>query len=699
MAHEPSTTARRRRAAARPSRLLAVLLALLLVSPAALLASSTAIGTGAHADPDPDAEPVDRVAGEDRYETAAELAARADGDTLWVATGEAFPDALAAAATGDNPILLVADDHVPEATREAASDLDVERVRVAGGEAVVDEAAAEEVAEAADVDDVARRAGDDRYETAAAIARDQAVQTTEAAYVATGEAFADALTAAVAAAEREAPVLLAAETTAPDATLDALDELAPSEVVVVGGTAAIGEDVAEDLADAAGVAAVERVAGEDRYDTAAAVAEHRGVTDLDGAYLAAGDAFPDALAAAPAATAADDALLLTEPEGLPDPTITELERAEVEEVTLAGGTAAIDDAVAQEVRATLDLPGTEALTVSFLDVGQADATLLDSEDATILVDAGHWQRDDVTDHLEDAGVDALDVLVLTHWHADHIGQVPEVLDAVAVDEVWVQPVEGYDSATYEDARAAIEASDANVAEPRKGDREVVEDLVVDVVGPGEDADTDDVHDANVSVRVSTADQEASVLLTGDAEAPAEARYVEAVPELLEADLYQVGHHGSDTSTTEGLLQAVDPEVAVYSAGEGNTYGHPHESVLDRLEDAGVEVYGTDVHGTVTAQWDGAAWDLATESEGTPRPGEPEDDAAEDDDAADAADCVDLNAASTDHLTDIVHIGEERAQQIVDGRPWGSVDELTEIDGIGEALLDDIQEQGLASTDC
>jgi competence protein ComEC len=328
------------------------------------------------------------------------------------------------------------------------------------------------------------------------------------------------------------------------------------------------------------------------------------------------------------------------------------------------------------------------LAVHFLDVGQGDATLLLHDDATMLVDTGRHTTTDVIDHLDRLDVDRLDVVALTHPHADHIGQTPQVLDRYDVAEVWASGAV-HDTLTFERALEAIETSAVAYEEPRAGDTTTVGPFAVDIVGPDDDADFGDLHDSGLSFRVTYGG--VAFLFTGDAETHTEARYADRHPELLAADIYQAGHHGSRTSSTQPLLDAAAPSVAVYSAGAGNSYGHPHGSVLDRLAANDIDVYGTDVHGTVTVTTDGVTYDVTTDTDGTPA-GAPDDDPHEH--GADGS-CVDLNTASADELTAIVHVGPSRADDIVANRPYGSVDDLTAVDGLGDARVADIADEGLA----
>lgn len=271
-------------------------------------------------------------------------------------------------------------------------------------------------------------------------------------------------------------------------------------------------------------------------------------------------------------------------------------------------TEAIPEPSPADTPAATTTPPDGQLEVHFIDVGQADATLLLAPDVTVLVDAGDWRRSDVVPYLRSQGVGTLDLVISTHPHADHIGQFDAVLDAFDVTEVWWSGAT-HTTRTFERALAALEASDAAYEEPRAGDVTAVGSLDVEVVNPPTDADFDDLHDSSLTLRMTFGD--VRLLFTGDAEAATERRMVARHPELLDAEIYQAGHHGSSTSTTPAFLDAVAPEVAVYSAGSGNAYGHPHDETVERLRAAGVELYGTDVHGTVIVTTDGSTWSVSS----------------------------------------------------------------------------------------
>jgi competence protein ComEC len=405
-----------------------------------------------------------------------------------------------------------------------------------------------------------------------------------------------------------------------------------------------------------------------------------------------------------------------EPEGQPEP--------DPEPAPEPEPTADPDPEPEPEIDAEPDRPSPVEgeLEVYFFDVGQGDATLLKHADATVLIDTGRHQASDVAPYLRSVGVDELDLLVVTHPHADHIGQFDKVIDSLPVAEVWWSGSTAT-SQTFARAVDALERSDAAYEEPRAGDVSAVGPLLVEVANPPSSISLTDLHDASLAFRVTYGD--VRLLFTGDAEAATESRMVSQAGGTLDADILQLGHHGSKTSTTASFLSAVDPAVAIYSASSANQYGHPHAEVLDRLGAAGVDVYGTAVHGTVTVTTDGTGWTVSTDRTGTPAAGgstsrssnssgstsgrtssggttaspspSPSPTVTQEPAAPSACSAgqVDINSAGFDELQRIIHIGPDRAQQIPGLRPFASVSSMDRISGIAAVRLADIIAQGVA----
>ncbi|MEE8601400.1 cell wall-binding repeat-containing protein [Euzebya tangerina] len=297
-----------------------------------------------------------RTAGNDRYQTAASISRLqwpAGAQHVFVASGENFPDALtagpAAAAVGA-PILLAGRTALPSATAAELERLQPRRVTVIGGAAVIEDPVIEEIREAAPDAFVDRVFGSNRFATAAALA-DRFLPSADRIYLATGADFPDALTGGAVAGWRGSPILLTNSDSIP-AELTAYLDGRTVTVELLGGTAAISEDVAAALADEPGVDSVVRRAGENRFATAAVAMEPFGRSVS--AFVATGRAFPDGLAIAPVAALTGTPVLLTEPDVLPADTIRALQELGVTQVRIIGGERAVTADVAAELRATLD---------------------------------------------------------------------------------------------------------------------------------------------------------------------------------------------------------------------------------------------------------------------------------------------------------------------------------------------------------
>lgn len=194
---------------------------------------------------------------------------------------------------------------------------------------------------------VERLAGGSRFATAAAIARDGWPDGAGHVLIASGERFPDALAGGPLAADAQAPLLLTGSSSVPESTLQALADLEPGKVTLLGGVGAISQDV-EDLLERRDYA-VGRVSGLDRTATAAAIARRLGAPE-GRVFLASATTFPDALSAAVPASRADAPLLLTWPEQLSGATVDALEALNVQEVLVAGGPAAVSASVVEDLR-------------------------------------------------------------------------------------------------------------------------------------------------------------------------------------------------------------------------------------------------------------------------------------------------------------------------------------------------------------
>ncbi|MFR5864071.1 MAG: ComEC/Rec2 family competence protein [Acutalibacteraceae bacterium] len=227
----------------------------------------------------------------------------------------------------------------------------------------------------------------------------------------------------------------------------------------------------------------------------------------------------------------------------------------------------------------------------------------------MLVDSGvNTDKNAVPDFLREKGVEEIEYAVFTHPHADHIGAAAEVVRGFRVKNVYMPDV-AHTSKTYLDLLDALEADESvSVRRAVAGESFSIGEVTFDILSPIEDKYSD-LNLYSAVLRVTY--REKRFLLMGDAEQPNETALL-ASGESLRADLLKVGHHGSSTSSSADFLRAVRPDCALISCGEGNSYGHPEQVVLDRLEAIGAAVYRTDRDGTIRAVCDGKTIEITTE---------------------------------------------------------------------------------------
>ena len=293
-----------------------------------------------------------RLAGPDRYQTARAIAERhfqPGVPVAYIAPGGNFPDALAggslAAATG-GPILLAGptdSGEIPLATVLALTTLQPQQIVVLGGPGVVGPNTVASLNQISDTDaPVTRIAGVDRFETAAEIARE--LEPGGRVFIANGMNFPDALAGAAVAASSGSAVLLVRPNEIPAVTAQVLEELAPSEIVVLGQTSAVSASVAAQLAGFTDGDVI-RLGGGDRYATAQEITGHFFPDGAETLYLATGANFPDALTSTPAAGINGSPLLLVPPTGLTPELSAEIQRLGVQQIIILGGTGAVSEAV------------------------------------------------------------------------------------------------------------------------------------------------------------------------------------------------------------------------------------------------------------------------------------------------------------------------------------------------------------------
>lgn len=265
---------------------------------------------------------------------------------------------------------------------------------------------------------------------------------------------------------------------------------------------------------------------------------------------------------------------------------------------------------------------TGTLQVHYIDVGQGASQLIISPNGrTMLIDAGNNDDEErVVAYLKDQGVSRVDILIVTHPDADHSGGADAVVDAFEIGSIYMPKVQS-NTRTFESLLTSIANKNLKIKTAKAGiELDLDGALDIKMIGPvGSYRDTN-----NMSAVVRLVYGDTSFLFTGDAERESEQDMLISGA-TLNSDVLLVGHHGSDTSTSEEFLQAVGPNAAVIQVGDNN-YGHPAEEVLSRLEERNVEIYRNDIHGNIIAESDGSTirfntnpWEFVPSVSSTPTP--------------------------------------------------------------------------------
>ena len=271
-------------------------------------------------------------------------------------------------------------------------------------------------------------------------------------------------------------------------------------------------------------------------------------------------------------------------------------------VLLLSGCTVVIEPVEESTSAAVSNVSGEDLLVHFIDVGQADCALIEYGDYHMLIDGGNKEDGQlVISYLEQQGVQELDAVVCTHAHEDHVGGLPSVLAVYPTAAVYA-PTKTYASNVFDDFLYYVDQQGLEIILPAPGDTIVDDGLTVTVLGPVQSyAETNDT-----SIVLKLEYGGTSFLFTGDMETTAENDMLDYWGSQVDwhVDVLKVGHHGSDTSTGYRFLNEVMPTYGVISVGEDNSYGHPHEEPMSRLNQAGVTLFRTDELGTVLASSDG-----------------------------------------------------------------------------------------------
>lgn len=254
------------------------------------------------------------------------------------------------------------------------------------------------------------------------------------------------------------------------------------------------------------------------------------------------------------------------------------------------------------------------ITAQFLDVGEADSCILriSRGPATFfaLVDTGgiRGTSSKVVSELQAMGCSRLNVLVLTHPDADHVGGAVAVMNSFAVDEVWDPGVDGSNSQTWQEVKSTISAKGIPREHPHAGATYNWNGVHTQVLNPPVGASYSETNDYSIVLVESLGSQD--IMLTGDAQTAAQQfMVVEPFPDI---EVFKVPHHGADSGYYAPFFNKVHPANSVISVGP-NSYGHPSASVINALAAFGA-VYRTDYDGDVTVNATADGLQITTEKE-------------------------------------------------------------------------------------
>ena len=243
------------------------------------------------------------------------------------------------------------------------------------------------------------------------------------------------------------------------------------------------------------------------------------------------------------------------------------------------------------------------MIVHYIDVGQGDSILIQVNNKNLLIDAGpNSDKKKLLNYLSSLNLDKLDYVIATHPHEDHIGNMDNVINNYNVLAFYAPKVQTT-TKTFEKMVDSLKSKNLKINVIKKGTDSIDlgENTKVTVFSPTKDS-YEDLNNYSPVIKIQYG--KTSFLFTGDAQKDVE-KEILASNEDISADILKVGHHGSSTSTTNDFLKKVNPSIGVISVGQDNTYNHPNDDTIKRLNENKVTIYRTDKDGTVVFSSDGS----------------------------------------------------------------------------------------------
>ncbi len=230
-----------------------------------------------------------------------------------------------------------------------------------------------------------------------------------------------------------------------------------------------------------------------------------------------------------------------------------------------------------------------SLKTYFLNVGQADSILIQNNEKNMLIDAGNNEDGEMlVNNLKQLNVEKIDYLIGTHPHEDHIGGMDNIINNFEIGTIYMPNVQT-NTKTFEDVLDAVSNKNLKIETPKVNDTFLLGEANCKILSVTDDEDN--LNQSSIVIQLNFKDL--SYLFMGDAE-----KEIEESIDVGKVNILKVGHHGSDTSSSLDFINKIAPEVSIISVGKDNSYGHPSDDVIKRLENIGSKVYRTDEVGNI-----------------------------------------------------------------------------------------------------
>lgn len=243
----------------------------------------------------------------------------------------------------------------------------------------------------------------------------------------------------------------------------------------------------------------------------------------------------------------------------------------------------------------------DKLIIHYINVGQGDSELIQYKDKNMLIDSGPYSsKNTLIKYLKSAGIKKLDYVIVTHPHEDHIGNISDIIKEFEIGE-FIAPKISSNSSTYSSMIKNLKSKKLKIIVAKPGyNVDLHSDLKCEILAPNNTI-YDNIN--NYSVVNKLTYKNTSFLFTGDAENLSENEMIQKNYNL-KANIIKLGHHGSNTASSNEFLKKVNPSVAIISCAKKNKYNHPSPETIKKLKKMNIKLYRTDIDGNIVLFTDG-----------------------------------------------------------------------------------------------